>query len=111
MKVNGPRSARQGYLQRTDQQFHWRNEGYTSFEEFLGDLASRKRKAVRKEREQALSGDLVIERISGADIKEKHWDAFFDFYMDTGPASGAGPISIAVSSRCSALPWPSAACW
>ena len=80
-----------GYLLRNDQQFHWRNEGYATFEDFLGSLASRKRKAVRKEREQALSGDLVIERISGADIKEKHWDAFFDFYTDTGSRKWGRP--------------------
>jgi hypothetical protein len=81
----------QGYLQRTDQQFHWRNEGYATFEDFLGNLASRKRKAVRRERSEALSGDLVIERISGADIKEKHWDAFFDFYTDTGSRKWGRP--------------------
>ena len=81
----------QGYLQRTDQQFHWRNEGYTSFEAFLDNLSSRKRKAVRKERGEALSGDLVIERISGADIKEKHWDAFYDFYTDTGTRKWGRP--------------------
>jgi uncharacterized protein len=80
-----------GYLLRNDQQFHWRNEGYAAFEDFLGSLASRKRKAVRKEREQAVSGDLVIERISGADIKEKHWDAFFDFYTDTGTRKWGRP--------------------
>jgi uncharacterized protein len=80
-----------GYLLRTDQQFHWRNEGYGTFEDFLGNLASRKRKAVRRERSEALSGDLVIERISGADIKEKHWDAFFDFYTDTGSRKWGRP--------------------
>lgn len=73
-----------GFLQRTDQQFHWRNEGYATFDDFLARLASRKRKAVRKEREQALRDGLVIERITGRDIREAHWDAFFEFYTDTG---------------------------
>ena len=75
----------QGFLQRTDQQFHWRNDGYATFDDFLGSLASRKRKAVRKEREQALSGGLTIEWITRrATSRRAHWDAFFDFYMDTG---------------------------
>ncbi len=74
----------QGFLQRTDQQFHWHNDGYATFDGFLGKLSSRKRKAVRKERSEALSDGIEIERITGADITEAHWDAFFEFYTDTG---------------------------
>lgn len=73
-----------GFLLRTDQQFHWLNRGYRRFEDFLGELASRKRKAIRKEREQALAAGISIEQVSGRDIREAHWDAFFAFYMDTG---------------------------
>lgn len=74
-----------GYLRRTDQQFHWSNQGYASFEDFLSQLASRKRKAIRREREQArgLEG-LTIEQLSGRAVTEAHWDAFFEFYVDTG---------------------------
>jgi uncharacterized protein len=74
----------QGFLQRTDQQFHWRNEGYAKFDDFLARLSSRKRKTVRKERAEALGRGLTIERIAGADLREEHWDAFFAFYEDTG---------------------------
>ncbi len=74
----------QGFLQRTDQQFHWRNEGYAKFDDFLVRLSSRKRKTVRKERAEALGRGLTIERITGADLREEHWDAFFAFYQDTG---------------------------
>lgn len=74
----------QGFLQRTDQQFHWRNEGYAKFDDFLTRLSSRKRKTVRKERAEALGRGLTIERITGADLREEHWDAFFAFYQDTG---------------------------
>ncbi|KAB2940924.1 MAG: GNAT family N-acetyltransferase [Hyphomicrobium sp.] len=81
----------QGFLKRTDQQFHWRNEGYATFEDFLAGLASRKRKAVRKERREALADGLVIEQLTGEDIKEKHWDAFFDFYMETGSRKWGHP--------------------
>ena len=73
-----------GYLLRTGQQFHWSNSGYGSFDDFLATFASRKRKAVRKEREQAVSGGIEIELVTGAAIKEAHWDAMYAFYSDTG---------------------------
>ncbi|KAB2910581.1 MAG: N-acetyltransferase [Hyphomicrobiaceae bacterium] len=85
------RLGTRGFLQRTDQQFHWRNAGYASFEDFLASLASRKRKAVRKEREQALAGGLGVEWITGRDITEAHWDAFFTFYMETGSRKWGRP--------------------
>ncbi len=73
-----------GLLERTGEQFHWHNRGYASFDAFLADLASRKRKAVRKEREQALAGGAIaIETLQGTAIKQTHWDAFFAFYTDT----------------------------
>jgi predicted N-acyltransferase len=80
-----------GFLQRTDQQFHWSNAGYGSFEDFLASLASRKRKAVRKEREQALSAGLDVRWLEGSDITEADWDAFFAFYMDTGSRKWGRP--------------------
>jgi predicted N-acyltransferase len=80
-----------GLLQRTDQQFHWRNEGYASFDDFLAALASRKRKAIRKERRDALLGGIEIEWVTGADLTEAHWDAFFAFYMDTGARKWGTP--------------------
>jgi predicted N-acyltransferase len=80
-----------GLLQRTDQQFHWRNEGYPSFEEFLAALTSRKRKAIRKERREALSDGIEIEWVTGRDLTEAHWDAFFAFYMDTGSRKWGSP--------------------
>ncbi len=85
------RSGAAGLLQRTDKQFHWHNQGYRTFEDFLASLASRKRKAIRKERRDAIEGGLVIERITGAAITEAHWDAFFQFYMDTGSRKWGRP--------------------
>ncbi len=73
-----------GFLARTGQQFHWQNQGYANFEHFLETFASRKRKSVRKERAEALSAGIEIEHISGSGITEAHWDAFFEFYTDTG---------------------------
>ncbi len=73
-----------GALQRTDRQFHWANEGYTDFDDFLAALSSRKRKAIRRERRDATAGGIEIVRLTGSDIREEHWDAFFAFYMDTG---------------------------
>jgi predicted N-acyltransferase len=80
-----------GFLKRTDQQFHWNNAGYATFDEFLASLASRKRKAVRKEREQACGGGLEIIRLAGADITEASWDALFRFYMQTGSRKWGRP--------------------
>jgi uncharacterized protein len=72
-----------GWLVRQGTQFHWSNNGYTTFDDFLDALASRKRKAIRKERATAVEG-LEILHLSGAAITEEHWDAFFRFYQDTG---------------------------
>ena len=86
-----PSLEAQRFLLRTDQQFHWHNEGYETFEDFLGKLASRKRKTVRKERAEALSGGLTIERLTGSELTEEHWDAFFAFYMETGSRKWGHP--------------------
>ena len=103
------RLGARGFLERTDQQFHWRNEGYACFDDFLATLASRKRKAVRKEREQAISDGLDIGWVRGSDITEAHWDAFFAFYMDTGSRKWGRPylnrkafslIGAALGDRC-----------
>lgn len=72
------------FLRRTDQQFHWRNNDYASYEDFLAALSSSKRKALRKERRRAVENDIEIEWLTGSDLKEEHWDIFFDFYLDTG---------------------------
>ncbi len=79
-----------GWLIRTDSQFHWLNEGYSSFEDFLASLASRKRKTIRKERAQAVEG-LEIVHLTGAAISEGHWDAFWAFYQDTGARKWGRP--------------------
>ncbi|MEM6666470.1 MAG: GNAT family N-acetyltransferase, partial [Pseudomonadota bacterium] len=80
------------YLMRKDQQFHWFNDGYETFDAFLDTLASRKRKQIRKERQQALAENgITIEWITGSDLTEAHWDAFFDFYLDTGSRKWGRP--------------------
>ena len=81
----------QGYLLRTDQQFHWHNEGYASFDEFLDALSSRKRKQIKKERRTALANDIQIEQFRGKDITEAHLDQFFIFYQDTGARKWGQP--------------------
>ena len=80
-----------GFLRRSGQQFHWRNEDYDSFDDFLGQLASRKRKAIRRERKQALSDGIAIRHLRGREITEHHWDTFFFFYMDTGSRKWGHP--------------------
>ncbi len=81
----------QGYLVRTDKQFHWLDDGFGDFEGFLGALASRKRKAIRRERREALAHGITIEHVTGRDLTEAHWDAFFAFYMDTGSRKWGRP--------------------
>jgi hypothetical protein len=80
-----------GFLLRNDQQFHWQNEGYASFDDFLGRLASRKRKAIRRERKEALAPGIEVAWLTGADLTEAVWDAFFAFYMDTGSRKWGRP--------------------
>ena len=72
-----------GLLLRIGKQFHWDNRGYGSFDDFLADLSSRKRKALRKERRGVTEAGVELLSLTGADIKERHLDAFFEFYMDT----------------------------
>jgi predicted N-acyltransferase len=84
-------AGRLGFLQRNDQQFHWQNDGYQSFEDFLGALASRKRKSIRGERKRAVEDGIEIEWVTGADLTEALWDAFFAFYLDTGSRKWGSP--------------------
>lgn len=79
------------WLRRVDTQFHWHNQGYETFDDFLATLASRKRKTIRRERRDALADGLTVRWLSGSDIKEHHWDAFFDFYEDTGARKWGRP--------------------
>jgi predicted N-acyltransferase len=80
-----------GYLHRTDQQFHFINEGYANHDAFLETLASRKRKALKKERRTALDNGITIDWLTGADLTEAIWDQFFAFYMDTGSRKWGRP--------------------
>jgi len=79
-----------GWLMRNDIQFHWENRGYASFDDFLGQLSSRKRKDIRKERAAAQEG-LEIRALTGNDIEPAHWDAFWHFYQDTGARKWGRP--------------------
>ena len=79
-----------GWLIRQGVQFHWTNRGYRDFDGFLDDLASRKRKAIRKERAAAVEG-LTIRHLSGDAIRTEHWDAFWTFYQDTGSRKWGTP--------------------
>jgi predicted N-acyltransferase len=79
-----------GWLIRADRQFHWFNRNYTDFDAFLGALTSRKRKQIRRERAAARAG-LDFLHLSGAEIEERHWDAFWRFYQDTGSRKWGRP--------------------
>jgi predicted N-acyltransferase len=79
-----------GLLLREDQQYHWTNQGYGSFEDFLAALSSSHRKTIRRERRDALA-EVEIVAVTGAELTEAHWDAFFAFYMDTGERKWGRP--------------------
>lgn len=79
-----------GLLARTDRQFIWENRGYQSYDDFLADLSSRKRKALKKERRDAQDG-IEIERLAGSDLSPAHWDVFFDCYQETGSRKWGSP--------------------
>jgi len=80
-----------GFLQRTDQQFHWENAGYATFDDFLAALSSRKRKTIRRERKEALAPGIEVRWLTGSDLTEEVWDAFFGFYMETGSRKWGRP--------------------
>ncbi len=83
--------AAHGFLQRTDQQYHWHNENYATFDDFLATLASRHRKAIKRERRDALANGISIHILNGSEITEDAWDAFYDFYMETGSRKWGRP--------------------
>ncbi len=72
-----------GWLQRLGLQFHWHNQGYATFEDFLGALSSRKRKAIRRERRDAAASGFVLKTLRGHEITPRHWAAFHRFYLST----------------------------
>jgi predicted N-acyltransferase len=80
-----------GYLQRTDQQFHWENQNFSSFDDFLAVLNARKRKTIRRERQDALSNGISVHWLTGSELTEDVWDAFFTFYMETGSRKWGRP--------------------
>lgn len=80
-----------GWLGRLGLQYHWLNEDYGSFDDFLAALASRKRKDIRKERQRARDGGITLRVLTGADLRPQHWDAFFAFYMNTSDRKWGSP--------------------
>ena len=80
-----------GWLQRIGEQYHWDNEGYASFDDFLATLNSRRRKDIRKERQRAVDGDIRLTVLTGDDLKPRHWDAFFRFYRNTSDRKWGDP--------------------
>jgi predicted N-acyltransferase len=79
-----------GWLERNDTQYHWHNHGFSTFDDFLSTLASRKRKVLKRERRDALE-ELEVRWVTGSDITESHWDAFYEFYQDTGSRKWGRP--------------------
>ncbi|SEQ74492.1 GNAT family N-acetyltransferase [Thalassovita taeanensis] len=83
--------AQMGLMPRSSQQFHWLNDDYDTFDDFLASLSSRKRKAIRKERARANDFGGTIRLLTGEDIEPQHWEAFWQFYQDTGARKWGTP--------------------
>lgn len=90
-KDEATRAAPQGWLHRVTEQFHWENPGYQTFDDFLAALSSRKRKTIRKERATAQGFGGTIRALTGDDLRPAHWDAFWEFYQDTGARKWGTP--------------------
>ena len=80
-----------GFLLRTGEQFHFVQQGYRDFDDFLAALSSRKRKTLRRERQDALANGISVHWLTGSDLTEEVWDAFFMFYMETGSRKWGRP--------------------
>jgi uncharacterized protein len=80
-----------GFLVRNDLQYHWFNNGYGSYDDFLNDLNSRKRKALKRERREASDAGIEIVHLTGKELTESVWDSFFSFYLDTGARKWGRP--------------------
>jgi uncharacterized protein len=80
-----------GFLVRLGHQYHWENRGYSSFDDFLAELTSRKRKAIRKERRAIAASGIGLRTLTGSEIEERHWDAFYRFYLDTAGRKWGSP--------------------
>ncbi len=83
--------AAMGLMARSSQQFHWLNDGYGDFDAFLAGLSSRKRKNIHKERQQANAFGGTIHELTGDALRPEHWEAFWQFYQDTGARKWGSP--------------------
>ncbi|MGK9166831.1 GNAT family N-acetyltransferase [Inquilinus limosus] len=90
-KADWSRFGEAGWLQRIGEQYHWNNEGYGSFDDFLATLNSRRRKDIRKERQRAVEGGIRLTALTGDELKPQHWDAFFRFYRNTSDRKWGDP--------------------
>lgn len=90
-EAEAARGRELGLMHRITQQYHWQNHGYRSFDDFLAQLSSRKRKTIRKERQIANSAGLEIVSLTGDAIKAEHWEAFWQFYQNTGARKWGTP--------------------
>lgn len=78
-------------LVRRDTQFHWFNQGYGSFDDFLAQMKSRKRKSMRREREKVAEQGVSLRRRTGTELEEKDWIEFYACYCNTYHERGMTP--------------------
>jgi len=83
--------AGSGFLTRKGCQFHWANDGYGSFDEFLGRFSADKRKKAKRERRRVAEAGIVFEHLRGNEPTPADWDAIFEFYSRTFWRRGREP--------------------
>ncbi len=83
--------AADGFLLRKSCQFHWHNDGYSSFDDFIGRFSSAKRKKAKRERRRVAEAAIEFEHLRGDEPTPTDWDAIFDFYSRTFLRRGRPP--------------------
>lgn len=83
--------AEAGWMIRRGFQYHWTNEGYATFDDFLARLSHSRRKTIKRERREVAAQGLTVEMLTGADLRPEHWDAFFELYIATSDRKWGSP--------------------
>lgn len=80
--------AASGMIERSGFQFHWRNEGYAAFDDYLSALSARKRKNIQRERRQVHEAGIHLRVITGAQVQEVDWNRFYQLYRLSAEIKG-----------------------
>ena len=80
-----------GHIPRTTLQFHWRNRGWSSFEDYLGSMRGKRRREIRRERRKIAEGPCRVRMLEGPELEDEHWNAMDRFYRSTAARKWGHP--------------------